>query len=65
MGAEPKPLSLENRPRAHPNCSATMMPLPTAPPNAAFAVKAHSKISANAGPMYCQLYAMITKQPTV
>ncbi len=49
-GAVPRPASLENRPRAQPNCSATMMPLPTAPPNAAFGVKAHSKMRRNDSP---------------
>ena len=29
MGAEPRPDSLENRPRAQPNCSASIRPLPT------------------------------------
>ena len=40
-----------------------MMPEPTAPPNAAFDVNAHSKIIASAGPTYCQLIARITMQP--
>ena len=44
-GAVPRPLSLEKRPRAQPNCSATMMPEPTAPPNMALPVKAHSKMA--------------------
>ena len=58
-GAVPKPASLENRPRAQPNCSATMMPLPTAPPNAARGVKAHSKINLNDSPMNAQLQTRI------
>ena len=63
IGAEPKPDSFENKPRAQPDCKATMMPEPTAPPNAAFDVNAHSKIIASAGPTYCQLIARITMQP--
>ena len=37
MGAVPSPDSLENRPRAQPNCRAITMPEPTAPPKAASA----------------------------
>ena len=46
MGADPRPDSLENRPRAQPNWSAIIRPDPTAPPNAALGVKAHSKVQA-------------------
>ena len=63
MGAEPRPDSLENRPRAQPNCRAIMMPLPTAPPNAAFGVKAHSKMRQMAGHTYSQFMPMMTMQP--
>ena len=63
MGAEPRPDSLENRPRAQPNCSAIMRPEPTAPPNAAFGVKAHSKIRQMAGHTNSQFMPMITMQP--
>ena len=63
MGAEPRPDSLENSPRAQPNCKATMMPLPTAPPNAAFGVKAHSKMRQMAGHTYSQFMPMMTMQP--
>ena len=52
IGAVPKPDSFENRPRAQPYWRATMMPLPTAPPKAAFAVNAHSRISSRAAPRY-------------
>ena len=50
MGAVPRPDSLEKRPRAQPNCSAQMMPLPSAPPKTALPVNAHSKIIPRAGP---------------
>ena len=63
MGAEPRPDSLENRPRAQPNCSAIMMPEPTAPPNAAFEVNAHSRIRPSASPTSAQLNARMTRQP--
>ena len=64
MGAEPRPDSLENRPRAQPNCSAIMMPEPTAPPKAAFEVNAHSRMSPSASPTSVQLNARMTKQPS-
>ena len=63
MGAEPRPDSLENNPRAQPNCSAIMMPEPTAPPNAAFEVNAHSRIRPSASPTSAQLNARMTRQP--
>ena len=40
-----------------------MMPEPTAPPNAAFGVKAHSKMRLMAGHTYSQFMPMITMQP--
>ena len=64
MGAEPRPDSFENRPRAQPNCRAIMMPEPTAPPNAAFEVKAHSRMRPNASPMSAQLNARMMRHPT-
>ena len=50
MGAEPKPDSFENRPRAQPNWIAAITPLPRRPPKAAWGLKALSKISAIAWP---------------
>ena len=63
MGADPKPDSLENKPRAQPNCRAIMSPAPTAPPNAAFGVKAHSKMRQIAGHTCSQFMPMMTMQP--
>ena len=63
MGADPRPDSLENRPRAQPNWSAIIRPDPTAPPNAALGVKAHSQMRQMAGQMYSQLMPMIMMQP--
>ena len=63
MGAEPRPDSLENRPRAQPNCRAVMTPLPTAPPNAALPVKAVSKMRPMASPSTGALSARMTMQP--
>ena len=63
MGAVPRPLSLENSPRAQPNCRAMIMPEPTAPPKAAFAVKAHSRMSPTAWPSTGAFMAMMTRQP--
>ena len=37
----PGPTRWRTSPRAQPNCRAIMMPLPTAPPNAALPVNAH------------------------
>ena len=63
MGADPRPDSLEKSPRAQPNCRAIMMPLPTAPPNAALPVNAHWKMSATASPTTGALSARMTRQP--
>ena len=63
MGAEPRPDSLENRPRAQPNCSAIRRPEPTAPPNAAFGVKAHSKMRPIALPRAGAFISRITMHP--
>ena len=63
IGAEPRPDSFEKSPRAHPNWSATMMPEPTAPPKAAFAVNAHSKMSTSASHRYAQFNARMITQP--
>ena len=63
MGAEPRPDSFENRPRAQPNCSAVMRPEPTAPPNAAFAVNAHSKIMPMAWPRNGPFMTRMAIQP--
>ena len=48
MGAEPRPDSLENTPRAIPFCMAIMMVEPAKPPAAAAPVNADSKIRATA-----------------
>ena len=64
MGADPKPDSFENSPRAQPNCKAIMRPDPTAPPNAAFEVNAHSKMSPSAAPRNGALSARITMHPS-
>ena len=48
MGAEPRPDSLENTPRAIPFCMAIIMVEPAKPPAAAVPVKADSKIKATA-----------------
>ena len=63
IGAEPRPDSFEKSPRAHPNWSATMMPEPTAPPKAAFAVNAHSKMSTSASHRYAQFNARMITHP--
>ena len=41
-----------------------MMPEPTAPPNAAFAVKAHSKMSTSASQRYAQFSIRMIRQPS-
>ena len=64
MGAVPRPLSLENKPRAQPNCRAMIMPEPTAPPKAALGVKAHSRISPTASPSTEPFMIMMTTQPS-
>ena len=64
MGAVPSPDSLENRPRAQPNCRAITMPEPTAPPKAAFGVKAPSRISPTASPSTGAFMPMMTRQPS-
>ena len=63
MGADPKPDSLENKPRAQPNCRAIMSPEPTAPPNAAFGVKAHSKMRPTASPSSGPFSTRMTTHP--
>lgn len=63
MGAEPRPDSLENRPRAQPNWRASMRPLPSAPPKAALAVKALSTMRHRAGQTNSQFMPRMTTQP--
>ncbi len=63
MGAEPRPDSLENRPRAQPNCSASIRPEPSAPPKAALAVKALSTMRQSAGQTSSQFMPRMTTQP--
>lgn len=65
MGAVPRPDSLENSPRAHPYCKAIMMPLPTAPPNAALLVNAHSSMSESVWPRYGAFETRMMRQPIV
>ena len=63
MGAVASPDSLENRPRAQPNCRASMRPDPSAPPKAALAVKALSTMRQNAGQTSSQFMPRMTTQP--
>ena len=63
MGAEPRPDSLENRPRAQPYCSAIIRPEPSAPPKAALAVKALSRMVMTAGIRYAPFTARMYRQP--
>ena len=63
MGAEPRPDSLENRPRAQPNWMAAMTPEPSRPPNAERGSKAAVKMSLMAGHTKSQFIPMIMIQP--
>ncbi len=51
IGAEPKPASLENTPRATPLVMALVMVMPTAPPTTAEGLKAPTKMALSTGPM--------------
>ena len=55
MGAEPRPDSLLNRPRAIPMRAATMTVVPTKPPPAAWGVNADWQMSWMAGQTYWPL----------
>ncbi len=61
IAAEPSPDSLENRPRATPNCSAIATVEPTNPPVAAVPVNASVKISAKASGMAATLAPRTTR----
>ena len=63
MGAEPRPDSLENRPRAQPNCSAIMRPAPTAPPNGGLRREGALEDKRDGRPHVFQFSPMMTMQP--
>lgn len=65
MGAEPKPDSLLNKPRAIPKRIANITVAPAKPPPAAEGVNALLTISLNAAPMKEALITKITIQPNM
>ena len=65
IGAEPRPDSFENTPRAIPFCIAIMTVEPAKPPAAAVPVKALSRISATAAGISPTCMRMIPAQMTM
>ena len=65
MGAEPRPDSLENSPRAIPKRQAVMMVEPTNPPPAAWGEKAEVTMTRMVSPRYSKLMHRITMQPMI
>ena len=63
MGAEPRPDSLENRPRATPRRMAIITVAPAKPPVAAIGVKAYSKIIAKTCGMLLPNFTRIKMLP--
>ena len=65
MAADPRPASLEKRPRATPVLIAAMTAAPAAPPAAASPVKAQSRIYRMAGIMYSACTVRIYRHPMI